>query len=231
MAPGQSAPTDTAIPARLAAVRQALAEAALAAGRDPASVRLVAVSKTHPASAVAAALGAGQVDFGENRVAEAAGKFTTLRRSWPALHLHLIGPLQTNKAREAVSLADTIHSLDRPRLAVVLAAEMARAGRRPDCLVQVNTGREPQKAGIPPEDADEFIEFCRAQGLPVTGLMCIPPAGADPRPHFSLLRTIAARHGLAELSMGMSADYRVAVAEGATMVRIGTAIFGDRPRV
>jgi len=214
---------------RLAGVRDAIADAARMAGRDARAISLIAVSKTHDAAAVGAALASGQMQFGENRVQEAAAKFPALRPLWPDLRLHLIGPLQTNKVREAVALADVIHTLDRPRLAVALAAEMSRSGRRPDCLVQVNTGREPQKAGIPPEQADAFIDVCRtAHGLPVTGLMCIPPAAEDPRPHFAALRDMAARHGLAELSMGMSADYRLAIAEGSTMVRVGSAIFGTR---
>jgi pyridoxal phosphate enzyme (YggS family) len=209
---------------------EAIARAAADAGRDPADVRLIAVAKTHGPEAVEAALGAGQRRFGENRVQEAAGKYPAFRAGHPDLELHLIGPLQTNKARQAIGLFDVIQTVDRPKLAEALAAEMAAAGRRPRCLIQVNTGDEPQKAGISPAEADAFIADCRDRlGLPVTGLMCIPPADEPPAPHFALLREIARRNNLAELSMGMSADYPVAVALGATSVRVGTAIFGRRP--
>lgn len=209
---------------------EAIAGAAREAGRDPASVRLVAVAKTHGPEAVEAALAAGQRCFGENRVQEAAGKYPAFRDGHPDLELHLIGPLQTNKVRQAVELFDVIETVDRPKLAEALAAEMAALGRRPRCLIQVNTGEEPQKAGIAPAEADGFIADCRDRlGLPVVGLMCIPPADEPPAPHFALLREIARRNGLAELSMGMSADYPVAVALGATLVRVGTAIFGRRP--
>ncbi len=217
------------ISAGLDTVRRDLANTAIAARRDPATISLIAVSKTHDQAAVLDTLAAGQRHFGENRVQEAAAKFPDLRPRWPDLRLHLIGPLQTNKVREAVALADVIHTVDRPKLVAALVAEMARTQRRPDCLIQVNTGREPQKTGVLPEDADRFIEICRAQ-LPVIGLMCIPPADADPRPHFAMLREIAMRHDLPHLSMGMSGDYKVAIAEGATFVRVGTAIFGARPQ-
>lgn len=208
----------------------AIAQAAAEAGRDPASVQLIAVAKTHGPEAVAAALAAGQRRFGENRVQEAAAKYPQFRDAHPDLELHLIGPLQTNKVRQAIGLFDVIQTVDRPKLAEVLAAEMAASGRRPRCLIQVNTGDEPQKAGISPLEADAFIADCRDRlGLPISGLMCIPPADEPPAPHFALLREIARRNGLAELSMGMSADYPVAVALGATAVRVGTAIFGRRP--
>lgn len=214
----------------IAETAAAIADAAKEAGRDPASVRLIAVAKTHGPEVVEAALAAGQRRFGENRVQEAAAKYPGFRDAYPDLELHLIGPLQTNKARQAVGLFDVIQTVDRPKLAEVLAAEMAAADRRPRCLIQVNTGEEPQKAGISPADADAFIADCRDRlGLPVTGLMCIPPADEPPAPHFALLREIARRNNLAELSMGMSADYPVAVALGATSVRVGTAIFGRRP--
>ncbi len=219
-----------AVVANLAAVRDRIAGAARAAGRDPAAITLVAVSKTQPAARIAQALAAGQRVFGENRVQEAAGKWPSLRQAWPEIELHLVGPLQTNKAREAVGLFDVIESLDRPKLAQVLAAEMARSGRRPPCYVQVNTGEEPQKAGVAPAAAPDFLRYCRAElDLPVVGLMCIPPADEEPSLPFALLAEIGRRNGIDILSMGMSADYEVAIAFGATHVRIGTAIFGERP--
>lgn len=215
---------------RLAAVRARIAEAAQAAARRPEDVTLVAVSKTHDAAAVAAALAAGQRVFGENRVQEAAAKYPPLKARHPDLRLHLIGPLQTNKVKDAVALFDTIETVDRPKLAEALAREMARQGRRPELFIQVNTGEEPQKAGVMPREADGFIEQCRAGlGLAIAGLMCIPPAEEEPSLHFALLREIARRHGLAGLSMGMSGDYDVAIRFGATHVRVGTAIFGARP--
>ena len=214
---------------RLAEVRNRIAEAARAAGRDPASVTLVAVSKTHGAERVRELLQAGQRVFGENRVQEAEGKFPALKAEHPDLELHLIGPLQTNKAREAVALFDVIQSVDRERLAATLAKEMERADRRPDCYVQVNTGEEEQKAGIAPGEADAFIRTCiEEHKLPVVGVMCIPPADEEPALHFALLAKIAARNGLAQISMGMSADYETAVRFGATHVRVGSALFGAR---
>ncbi len=214
---------------RLAEVRRRIAEAARAAGRDPASVTLVAVSKTHGAERVRELLDAGQRVFGENRVQEAEEKFPALKAACPDLELHLIGPLQTNKAREAVALFDVIQSVDRERLAAALAKEMARAGRRPDCYVQVNTGEEPQKAGMLPADVDAFVASCReTHQLPIVGLMCIPPVDEEPALHFALLAKMAARNGLAKVSMGMSADYETAVRLGATHVRVGTALFGTR---
>jgi pyridoxal phosphate enzyme (YggS family) len=224
-------PTDAEpIALRLAQVRARIAAAAEAAGRRAESVTLVAVSKTHPASAVAAALAAGQLVFGENRVQEAAAKFPPLRVAHPALRLHLIGGLQTNKARDAVRLADVIESLDRPRLADALADAASREGRLPSLLVQVNTGDEPQKSGVARADADRFVATCQERfGAALAGLMCVPPATEDPAPHFAWLAACAARNGLAVLSMGMSADFAVAIAHGATHVRIGTAIFGHRP--
>jgi PLP dependent protein len=220
----------TAIADNLAKIRARIAAAAQAAGRDTAAVTLVAVAKTYGAAAVEAALAAGQRVFGENRVQEAMGKYPALRAAHPELELHLIGPLQTNKVKEAVALFDVIETVDRPKLAAALKAEMTRTGKRVRCFAQINTGKEPQKAGILPEDADaRLAEFRDTIGLPIDGLMCIPPLDADPVPHFTLLREIARRHGLATLSMGMSSDFEIAVRQGATHVRIGTAIFGARP--
>jgi pyridoxal phosphate enzyme (YggS family) len=214
---------------RLAEVRQHIAAAARAAGRDPASVTLVAVSKTHGADRVRELLDAGQRVFGENRVQEAEEKFPALKAAYPDLALHLIGPLQTNKAREAVALFDVIQSVDRERLAATLAKEMTRAGRRPDCYIQVNTGEEPQKAGVLPAELDAFVAACRdTHKLPIVGLMCIPPVDEEPALHFALLAKMAARNGLARISMGMSADYETAIRLGATHVRVGTALFGHR---
>jgi PLP dependent protein len=218
-----------AIAERLADLRGRIAALATAAGRDSGSVELMAVSKTHPAEAVAAALAAGQRLFGENRVQEAAGKYPDLKARFPDLRLHLIGPLQTNKAAEAVALFDAIETLDRPRLAEALARELARQRRRLDLFIEINTGEEPQKAGILPAAADAFIVECREQWrLPVAGLMCIPPENEEPALHFALLREIARRHGLTRLSMGMSADFETAIRFGSTEVRLGTAIFGPR---
>jgi pyridoxal phosphate enzyme (YggS family) len=214
---------------RLADVRQHIAAAARAAGRDPAAVTLVAVSKTHGADRVRELLDAGQRVFGENRVQEAEEKFPALKAGYPDLKLHLVGPLQTNKAREAVALFDVIESVDRERLGATLAKEMARVGRRPDCYIQVNTGEEPQKAGVLPGEVDGFVAACRdTHKLPIVGLMCIPPVDEEPAPHFALLAKMAARNGLATISMGMSADYETAIRLGATHVRVGTALFGQR---
>ena len=209
---------------------QARIDAALhIAGRPPGAARLVAVSKMHGADAVEAALRAGQMRFGENRVQEAAVKFPALRAAYPELVLHIIGGLQTNKARDAVRIADVVESLDRPRLADALADAVQKEGRSPRLLVQVNIGDEPQKAGVPRAAADGFIDSCRARfGEALAGLMCIPPADADPAPFFAELAAMAGRHGLATLSMGMSADFEAAIAAGATHVRVGTAIFGAR---
>ena len=215
--------------ANLRAVEAEITHAAKAADRDPASVKLVAVSKTMPADPIARVIGAGQRIFGENRVQEAESKWPVLREGHPDVKLHLIGPLQTNKVKNAVALFDVIETVDRPKLAQTLARAMESAGLRRDCFIQVNTGAEPQKTGVMPEAADEFIRSCIDElELPVRGLMCIPPMDEEPSLHFALLRDIAARNGLAELSMGMSADYPVAIAFGATYVRVGTAIFGPR---
>jgi pyridoxal phosphate enzyme (YggS family) len=219
------------IAANLAAVKDTIAAAAREAGRDPAAITLVAVAKTHGADRAEAALAAGHRVFGENRVQEAQGKWPDLRARYPDLVLHLIGALQSNKAADAVALFDVIETVDRPRLAAALAREMERQGRRPACMVQVNTGEEPQKAGVAPEEADAFIAHCRETlGLPIMGVMCIPPVDEEPAPHFALLHQIARRNGLDAVSMGMSGDYPIAIAQGATHVRVGTAIFGARPR-
>ena len=217
------------IAANLAAVRARLVRAARSAGRDPATVGLVAISKTQPGDIVAAALDAGQRLFGENRVQEAQAKYPALKARYHDLRLHLVGPLQSNKAADAVALFDAIETVDRPRLAAMLAREMDRQGKRPPCFIQVNTGAETQKAGVAPEAADSFIAQCRTRwNLPVEGLICVPPVSVDPAPHFSLLADIAARNGLRQLSMGMSGDFEIAIAHGATLIRIGTAIFGSR---
>ena len=215
---------------RVAAVRAEVAVAAAHAGRRAEEITLVAVSKTQPAERLEVALAAGQRVFGENRVQEAAAKWPDLRSRHPDLELHLIGPLQTNKVKEAVALFDVIETVDRPKLAAALAAEMANSGRRLRCYLEVNTGEEPQKAGVGPADLPALLTLCRDQyRLPVTGLMAIPPQDEDPALHFALLADLARRHGLAEISMGMSSDYGLAVRFGATHVRIGTAIFGSRP--
>jgi pyridoxal phosphate enzyme (YggS family) len=203
--------------------------AAHMASRDAAGVTLIAVSKTHGPDLILPLIAAGQRDFGENRVQEAQAKWPALKRASPEVRLHLIGPLQSNKASDAVALFDAIHTLDRPRLAEALAVEMARQGRRPACFVQVNTGREPQKSGVAPEAAAGFIEECRAQWkLPVVGLMCVPPVREQPELHFAFLAEIARRSDLAYLSMGMSADYEAAIRFGATHIRVGSALFGER---
>lgn len=217
------------IATNLARVRDRIAEAALHANRRPEDVTLIAVSKTKPAGAVRAALAEGQTVFGENRVQEAAAKFPALKAAAPALQLHLIGGLQTNKVRDAVRIADAIHTLDRMRLADAIAAAIQQEGRHPRLLIEVNTGEEAQKSGVPRADADAFIAACKDRfGAALVGLMCIPPQDQDPTPHFAWLADRAARHGLAELSMGMSADFQQAIAHGATCVRIGSAIFGSR---
>jgi PLP dependent protein len=220
---------DPNIAERLSGIRARIAAALAAAGRKPDAARLIAVAKTFGADAVEAALAAGQRVFGENRVQEAMGKYPALRAAHPDLDLHLIGPLQTNKVKEAVATFDAIHTLDRPKLAAALAAEIARTGKRPALFVQVNTGSEPQKAGVLPEAADAFIAECRdVHGLAIAGLMCIPPAADPPAPHFAFLGEIAKRNGLTALSMGMSGDFETALALGATHIRVGSAIFGTR---
>jgi len=217
------------VAARLQETRATVARAARDSGRKPESVTLVAVSKTKPAEAIVPALEAGQIDFGENYVQEATAKWPALRERFPQARLHMIGPLQSNKAREAVALFDVIHSLDRESLAKELAREIERAGKAPQLIVQVNTGAEPQKGGVLPGEVDAFLELCRTRhGLVIEGLMCIPPAEDQPSPHFALLAKIAKRNGLPILSMGMSADYEAAIQLGATHVRVGSAIFGAR---
>jgi len=215
--------------ARLQETRDAIARAARDFGRKPEAVTLVAVSKTKPAEMIVPVLEAGQVDFGENYVQEAKEKWPALRERFPQARLHMIGPLQSNKARDAVALFDVIQSLDRESLAKELAREIDRAGKAPELIVQVNTGAEPQKGGVLPGDVDAFLDLCRSRyGLTITGLMCIPPAEDPPSPHFALLGKIAGRNGLTILSMGMSADYEAAIQLGATHVRVGSAIFGAR---
>jgi pyridoxal phosphate enzyme (YggS family) len=220
-----------AIAARLAAVRAGIEAAARDAGRDPRSVALVAVSKTKNATAVRAAIAAGQRLFGENRVQEAATKFPALKAEHPDLVLHLIGPLQTNKVKDAVALFDVIETVDRPKLAEKLTEEMHRAGRRPRCYIQVNIGNEQQKAGVPVQDVGALLALCRDDyRLPIVGLMCIPPVDRDPAPYFREMAGLARSHRLPILSMGMSGDFPAAIAAGATHVRVGTAIFGERSR-
>lgn len=214
----------------LAAVEAAIRRAEGDFGRQPGSVRLIAVSKTVPAEGIVPVLEAGHRLFGENYVQEGAGKWPTLRERFPDIELHFVGPLQSGKARDAIALFDVIHSLDRPSLAEALAKELGRATRRPKLLVQVNTGEEPQKGGVAPAAVDEFLAQCRDRyGLTIDGLMCIPPADDLPSPHFGLVAAIARRNGLPTLSMGMSADFEPAIQLGATHVRVGTAIFGARP--
>lgn len=208
-----------------------IAHACRDARRDRAEVTLVAVSKTFDADAIKPVIAQGQRVFGENRVQEAKGKWPELTAATPGIALHLIGPLQSNKVKEAVALFDAIHSVDRDSLCEALAKEFSRQPRRPELFVQINTGEEPQKAGIAPADADAFIARCReTYGLAVTGLMCIPPVDETPAPHFALTAKIAARNGLTKLSIGMSADFATAIAFGATHVRVGSAIFGTRPK-
>ena len=214
---------------RLAEVRRRIAQACADAGRDPAGVTLVAVSKTFAADAIAPVIAAGQRVFGENRVQEARAKWPDLQARQADLALHLIGPLQSNKAKEAVALFEAIHSVDRPSLCEALAREIARQGRSPILFAEINSGGEPQKSGVLPQEADGFLERCRSTyGLPIAGLMCLPPLGEPPAPHFALTAKIAHRNGLRLLSMGMSADFALAITFGATHVRVGSAIFGAR---
>lgn len=211
------------------AVKTRIAAAEREAGRDAGSVTLVAVSKTFEADAIRPVIEAGQRVFGENRVQEAQAKWPALKAEFPDIKLHLIGPLQSNKAKEAVALADVIETVDREKIAAELAKEIARQGRAPKLYVQVNTGSEPQKAGIEPRDAVAFVARCRnVHGLTIEGLMCIPPADENPGPHFALLEKLSKEAGVAKLSMGMSGDYETAIAFGATSVRVGSAIFGSR---
>jgi PLP dependent protein len=214
---------------RLSAVNEAIVEACREGRRGPASVTLIAVSKTFGREVIEPVISAGHRVFGENRVQEAKAKWPTLLAQYPNIELHLIGPLQSNKARDAVALFDAIHSIDRPSICEALAKEIAKQSRQPRLFVEINTGAEPQKAGVLPEHADKFIHACRATyGLAIVGLMCIPPSDEPPAPHFALTAKIAARNGLPLLSMGMSADYQLAIRLGATHVRVGSAIFGER---
>jgi pyridoxal phosphate enzyme (YggS family) len=214
---------------RLESVRATIEHAAAANGREAANITLIAVSKTIAVETIEEALAAGHRVFGENRVQEAKTKWPALKARFPDIELHLIGPLQTNKVRDALALFDAIHALDRESLAAALAKEIARASRQPKLFVEVNTGKEASKAGVAPAEADRFIETCRERhGLMISGLMCIPPLGEPAAPHFTLLAKIAERNGLPLLSMGMSADYEEAIAHGATHIRVGTAIFGTR---
>jgi pyridoxal phosphate enzyme (YggS family) len=224
---------DAATPAaRLAAVGDEIVAGCREAGRDPAGVTLVAISKTFEAAEIEPVLAAGQRVFGENRVQEARAKWPALREKYSDVELHLVGPLQSNKAREAVALFEAVHTVDRASLCAALAKEIERQGRHPLLFVEINTGAEPQKAGVLPEEADGFVKACReTYGLEIKGLMCIPPFHEAPAPHFALLAKIARRNGLNQLSMGMSADFGLGVRFGATHVRVGTAIFGGRPKV
>jgi PLP dependent protein len=229
MAPENSLPTRPYSPNGLASVEQEIDRACKQARRDRASVTLIAVSKTFGADPITSVIKAGQRVFGENRVQEAKAKWPGLMSAYPGVVLHLIGPLQSNKAKEAVALFDAIHSVDRPSVCQALAKEIDSQQKRPQLFVQLNTGEEPQKAGVAPGQADAFIASCREKyGLQISGLMCIPPVNDAPAPHFALTAKIAARNGLKNLSMGMSADFATAIQLGATHVRIGSAIFGYR---
>jgi pyridoxal phosphate enzyme (YggS family) len=224
--PGEGVP----IHPGLTAVKKRIEDSAEAAQRQASDITLIAVSKIFTADEIKPVLVAGQRHFGENRVQEAKAKWPELKRQFPQTKLHLIGPLQTNKAAEAVSLFDSIHTVDRPKLARILADELGRQRKQIEVFIQINTGEEPQKSGVMPEEADQFIEFCRSDlRLPITGIMCLPPIDEEPALHFALLAKIAKRNSLAGLSMGMSGDLEKAIAFGATHVRVGTAIFGARP--
>ena len=212
----------------LGEIKDAVEKAAAKAGRDAEDVHLIAVSKVQPNDRVEAVLGQGHRLFGENRVQEAAGKWPAFREAFPDAEVHLIGPLQTNKARQAMELFQAIHSVDRPKLAKTIARLAQEIGSCPDVFLQVNTGEEEQKAGVIPSEADGFVADCKALDLPVSGLMCIPPVDEEPSLHFALLAKIAARNGLTGLSMGMSSDFETAIAQGATHIRVGSAIFGAR---
>jgi pyridoxal phosphate enzyme (YggS family) len=224
--------TASVVESPLAKVRGEIARACAQAGRDPATVTLVAIAKTFGAAAIEPVIAQGQRVFGENRVQEAKAKWPPVRERYGCLELHLVGPLQSNKAKEAVAMFEAIHSLDRPSLAEALAKEIAKQGRKPALFIELNTGAEPQKSGVLPEQADGFVAACRNRyALEIAGLMCLPPAGEAPAPHFALTAKIARRNGLAFLSMGMSADFPIAIQFGATHVRVGTAIFGERRQV
>lgn len=217
--------------ARLAEIKAKIAAAAREAGRDPGAAQLIAVSKTFDAPDIRPVLQAGQLHFGENRVQEAKSKWPQLEAEFPDIRLHLIGPLQSNKAKEAVELFDAIHSIDRPKIARAVAEEMGKQGKPLELFIQVNTGEEPQKAGVAPRELPELLRLCRDElGLAIAGLMCIPPVDEEPAIHFAFLSKLAAENGLSGLSMGMSDDFETAVAFGATYVRVGSAIFGSRPK-
>ena len=220
--------TDSSVQDRLDDVLRTIADAARLANRKSDEVTLIAVSKTHPAEAIVPLIEAGQRDFGENRVQEAAAKWPELKARYPDVRLHLVGQLQSNKAQEAVELFDVMHSVDRPSLVEALARAAEKSGRRPDCFIQVNLAEEPQKGGCTVGELPALLDQARAVGLPVIGLMCIPPADIEPAPWFALLAELGRRHELPALSMGMSADYATAVTIGATHVRVGTALFGER---
>jgi pyridoxal phosphate enzyme (YggS family) len=227
--PANPQPVNTVVEHPLATVRHEIMRACLDAKRDPTSVTLVAISKTFPVEAIAPIIARDQRVFGENRVQEAYAKWPALKERHPAIELHLVGPLQSNKVKEAVTLFDAIHAVDRDSLCKALAKEVEKQGRMPRLFVEVNTGAEPQKAGVLPEQADAFLRACRdTYGLTIDGLMCIPPVNEAPAPHFALTAKIAARNGLKLLSMGMSADFTIAIRFGATHVRVGSAIFGTR---
>jgi PLP dependent protein len=229
MTPENTPPLTAHSPNGLAKVEEEIARACKDARRDRGSVTLIAVSKTFGAEAISPVIAAGQRVFGENRVQEAKAKWPALMQAHPGIVLHLIGPLQSNKAKEAVALFDAIHSVDRPSICEALAKEIKSQNRQPQLFIQINTGEEPQKAGVSPSDADAFIARCREHyGLSISGLMCIPPVNDPPAPHFALTAKIAARNGLTNLSMGMSADFATAIQMGATHVRVGSAIFGAR---
>lgn len=212
----------------LAEIQSRVADAAAQSGRNAEDITLIAVSKIQPDERVAAVLKEGHRSFGENKVQEAVGKWPTFRERFDGIDLHMIGPLQTNKVRQAMSIAQSIHTLDRPKLAQAIARIADETGSCPDLFVQVNTGEEPQKSGVLPVEADGFVTDCKQMGLPVVGLMCIPPVDEEPSLHFALLAKIAARNGLSSLSMGMSSDFETAIAQGATHIRVGSAIFGAR---
>ena len=229
MTPQPTTPLTKPLPGGLATVEQDIARACKEARRERATVQLIAVSKTFDATAISPIIDAGQRVFGENRVQEAKAKWPELVSACPGIAVHLIGPLQSNKAKEAVALFDAIHSVDRPSICEALAREINSQKKQPQLFVQLNTGEEPQKAGVAPDDADGFIANCREKyGLAISGLMCIPPVNEAPAPHFALTAKIAARNGLKNLSMGMSADFAIAIQFGATHVRVGSAIFGAR---
>ena len=213
---------------RLSAVTAAIARAAGSAGRDPSAIELVAISKTWDAAAITPLIDAGQRSFGENRVQEAEAKWPALIAATPGIRLHLVGQLQSNKAAEAVALFDVIHSVDRASLVTALGKAMAASGKRPDCFIQVNIGAEPQKGGCAIADLPDLLAAAHAAGLPIVGLMCVPPAEIEAAPFFALLAELARRHGLPQLSMGMSSDYETAAMLGATVVRVGSALFGPR---